>query len=131
MCAVDGFPEPVNVEFWCIVGGCDDGQRYVLLILFIESTADTTSAFGAQYRFQERVIAVTDTFQQMDHFYWSLQAWLMYRFDVLSASSTLILTLVAIYTGVSPGLTAFVLVAASKCMCNVIYVNNPNLNFQI
>ncbi|KAL9596692.1 MAG: hypothetical protein Q9179_004530 [Wetmoreana sp. 5 TL-2023] len=43
----------------------------------------------------------------------SLQAWLMYRFDALSACSTFLLTLLALYTGVSPGLTAFVLVAAS------------------
>lgn len=39
----------------------------------------------------------------------------MYRFDTLSAFSTFILTLLALYTGVSPGLTAFVLLAASKC----------------
>jgi len=74
----------------------------------------TVRAFAAQRRFQDRVIDVTDTFQKMDHFYWSLQAWLMYRFDTLSAVSTLILTLLALYTGVSAGLTAFVLIAASK-----------------
>ena len=39
----------------------------------------------------------------------------MYRFDALSAFSTLLLTLLALYTGVSPGLTAFVLIAASQC----------------
>lgn len=74
----------------------------------------TIRAFCAQHRFQRRVISVTDNFQKMDHFYWSLQAWLMYRFDVLSAASTLALTLIAIYTGVSAGLTAFVLVAATN-----------------
>ncbi|KAF2805709.1 ABC bile acid transporter-like protein [Mytilinidion resinicola] len=74
----------------------------------------TVRAFSAQHRFQERVIEVTDRFQKMDHFYWSLQAWLTYRFDTLSAFATLILTLLAIYTNVSPGLTAFVLIAASK-----------------
>lgn len=74
----------------------------------------TIRAFCAQRRFQDRVIAVTDTFQKMDHFYWTLQAWLMYRFDLLSACSTLILTLLAVYTGVSAGLTAFALTAASK-----------------
>jgi ABC-type multidrug transport system fused ATPase/permease subunit len=74
----------------------------------------TVRAFCAQSRFQDRVIAVTDNFQKMDHFYWSLQAWLMYRFDALSASSTFILTLLALYTGVTPGLTAFVLIAASQ-----------------
>ncbi|MCJ1305149.1 hypothetical protein MMC08_007963, partial [Hypocenomyce scalaris] len=64
--------------------------------------------------FQDRVIAVTDSFQKMDHFYWSLQAWLLYRFHALSACSTLLLTLLALYTDVSPGLTAFVLIAASQ-----------------
>ncbi|KAL8981746.1 MAG: hypothetical protein Q9205_003554 [Flavoplaca limonia] len=73
----------------------------------------TVRAFRAQSSFQDRIIVVTDAFQKMDHFYWSLQAWLMYRFDALSACSTFLLTLLALYTGVSPGLTAFVLVAAS------------------
>jgi ABC-type multidrug transport system fused ATPase/permease subunit len=90
----------------------------------------TVRAFCAQSRFQDRVIAVTDAFQGMDHFYWqvfwlfpflccangwfrSLQSWLMYRFDILSALSTFILTLMAIYSGISPGMTAFVLTAAS------------------
>lgn len=74
----------------------------------------TIRAFCAQYRFQQRVFDVTDTFQKMDHFYWSLQAWLSYRFDNLSACSTFILTVIALYTKVSPGLTAFVLTASSK-----------------
>ncbi|RFU32735.1 hypothetical protein B7463_g3630, partial [Scytalidium lignicola] len=74
----------------------------------------TIRAFCAQYRFQQRVFDVTDTFQKMDHFYWSLQAWLSYRFDNLSACSTFILTVIALYTKVSPGLTAFVLTAANR-----------------
>ena len=74
----------------------------------------TVRAFRAQSLFQDRVIAVTDAFQKMDHFYWSLQAWLLYRFHALSACSTLLLTLLALYTDVSPGLTAFVLIAASQ-----------------
>lgn len=55
-----------------------------------------------------------DNFQKNDHFYWSLQSWLGLRFSVLSASSTLVMTLIAIYIGLSPGLTAFVLITASK-----------------
>ena len=74
----------------------------------------TVRAFRAQSVFQDRVIAVTDAFQKMDHFYWGLQAWLMYRFDALSACASLLLTLLAIYTDVSAGLTAFVLIAASQ-----------------
>ncbi|KAI9685108.1 MAG: hypothetical protein M1820_010837, partial [Bogoriella megaspora] len=74
----------------------------------------TVRAFRAQRRFQDRVIEVVDKFQKMDHFYWSLQEWLMYRFDTLSAISSFLLTLLALYTNVSPGLTAFVLIAASN-----------------
>lgn len=74
----------------------------------------TIRAYCASSRFQDRVIKVTDDFQRMDHFYWSLQAWLMYRFDTLSALSTFVLTALALYNGVSAGLTAFVLTAASK-----------------
>ncbi|KAG8631611.1 hypothetical protein KVT40_000751 [Elsinoe batatas] len=74
----------------------------------------TVRAFCAQKQFQDRIIVTTDAFQQMDHFYWSLQAWLTFRFDLLSAVSTLVLTLIAIYSGLSPGLTAFVLIAAGK-----------------
>lgn len=74
----------------------------------------TIRAFKAQPHFQNRNIAVTDAFQKMDHFYWSLQAWLMYRFDALSAFSTFALTLLALYEGLSPGLTAFVLTTASQ-----------------
>nr|POE62773.1 atp-dependent bile acid permease [Quercus suber] len=80
----------------------------------------TVRAFSAQNRFQDRVIEVVDTFQKMDHFYWSLQAWLTYRYDALSALSAFLLTMLALATNVSPGLTAFVLFAANK------YVNTTH-----
>jgi ABC-type multidrug transport system fused ATPase/permease subunit len=74
----------------------------------------TVRAFHAEERFQNRVIAVVDKFQGMDHFYWSLQSWLMYRFETLSAASTFCLTVLALYTDVTPGLAAFVLIAANN-----------------
>ncbi|KAI1496134.1 canalicular multispecific organic anion transporter 1 [Biscogniauxia marginata] len=74
----------------------------------------TIRAFKAQSHFQNRNIAVTDAFQKMDHFYWSLQSWLMYRFDALSAFSTFALTALALYQDLSPGLTAFVLTSAAQ-----------------
>ena len=40
----------------------------------------------------------------------------MYRFDALSACSTFLITVLALYTDVSPGLTAFLLIAAAQCM---------------
>ncbi|KAF2168468.1 hypothetical protein M409DRAFT_53141 [Zasmidium cellare ATCC 36951] len=74
----------------------------------------TVRAFGAQSRFQDRVIHVVDTFQKMDHFYWSLQAWLQYRYDILSGLATFLLFVLALATNLSPGLTAFALLSASK-----------------
>lgn len=74
----------------------------------------TVRAFCAEAAFLTRVIEVVDNFQRMDHFYWSVQGWLMYRLDVLSGLSTFLLTLLAVYSNLSPGLTAFVLIAAQK-----------------
>ncbi|KAF1843379.1 P-loop containing nucleoside triphosphate hydrolase protein [Cucurbitaria berberidis CBS 394.84] len=74
----------------------------------------TVRAFNAQERFQARVIEVVDDFQKNDHFYWSLQAWLAIRFSFMSASATFVMALIAVYTGISPGLTAFILVTANR-----------------
>ncbi|KAI8635112.1 ABC transporter [Xylariaceae sp. FL1651] len=74
----------------------------------------TIRAFKAQPHFQNRNIVITDAFQKMDHFYWSTQAWVQYRFDAISAVSTFSLVILALYQGLSPGLTAFVLATASQ-----------------
>ncbi|KAH9900404.1 ABC transporter [Xylariomycetidae sp. FL2044] len=74
----------------------------------------TIRAFRAQAQFQSRLTSVVDTFQKMDHFYWSLQAWLNYRFDALADVSIFLLVLIAIYTKISPGLVAFALVSAQQ-----------------
>lgn len=74
----------------------------------------TVRAFHAESRFQSRVISVVDKFQGMDHFYWSLQSWLTYRFEILTGLSTFCLTVVALYSNATPGLVAFVLIAASS-----------------
>jgi len=74
----------------------------------------TVRSFRAEDRFQAKLIKVVDTFQGMDHFYWSVQSWLSYRYEVMSALSTLLLTVIAIYTDLSAGLTAFVLVSAQR-----------------
>ncbi|KIV98718.1 uncharacterized protein PV09_09505 [Verruconis gallopava] len=74
----------------------------------------TVRAFHAQHRFLNRIITVVDKFQGMDHFYWTLQNWLAFRLQNMSAISTFILTVLALYTNVSPGLTAFVLTAAGN-----------------
>ncbi|KAI1827991.1 ABC transporter [Xylaria intraflava] len=74
----------------------------------------TIRSFKAQPHFQNRNIVITDAFQKMDHFYWSLQAWLQYRFDAISAMSSFSMVMLALYQGLSPGLTAFVLATGSQ-----------------
>ncbi|KAK4125586.1 P-loop containing nucleoside triphosphate hydrolase protein [Parathielavia appendiculata] len=74
----------------------------------------TVRAFRAEPHFQNRIIASTDSFQKFDHFFWCLQAWLQYRFDLLSAVSTFALTLTAILSGLSSGTVGFVLASASN-----------------
>ena len=44
----------------------------------------------------------------------------MYRFDNLAACSTFVLTMIALYTRVTPGLTAFLLNSAYHCMYSVL-----------
>jgi ABC-type multidrug transport system fused ATPase/permease subunit len=74
----------------------------------------TVRAFRASAHFQQRIITTTDAFQKMDHIYWSLQAWLQYRFDMLSSLTTFALTVTAVLTGLSGGTVGFVLAAASN-----------------
>ncbi|KAK3905647.1 P-loop containing nucleoside triphosphate hydrolase protein [Staphylotrichum tortipilum] len=74
----------------------------------------TVRAFRAEPHFQERIVVNTDAFQKMDHIYWALQAWLQYRFDLLSALSTFALTLTAVLSGLSSGTVGFVLASASN-----------------
>ncbi|KAK0627525.1 hypothetical protein B0T14DRAFT_493599 [Immersiella caudata] len=74
----------------------------------------TVRAFRASANFQQRIITTTDAFQKMDHIYWSLQAWLQYRFDMLSSLTTFALTVTAVLTGLSGGTVGFVLAAASN-----------------
>lgn len=82
----------------------------------------TVRAFHAQPRFQDRVIEVVDIFQKMDHFYWSLQGWLMYRYDSLGAVATFLITMIALGTDVSAGLTAFVLLNANRFVITTHYL---------
>ena len=82
----------------------------------------TIRAFNAQERFQARVLEVVDNFQKNDHFYWSLQSWLAIRFTVMSASATLVMTIVAVYSGLSAGLTAFFLIAASRFVVHTEWI---------
>lgn len=74
----------------------------------------TVRAFRAEPHFQNQIIITTDAFQKMDHFFWALQEWLAFRFDILSALSTFVLTISALYSGLSAGTVGFVLGTAAN-----------------
>ena len=69
----------------------------------------TVRAFHSNTDFQRQTISVLDKFQAMDHFYWSVLAWFMYRIENITAVSAFALTVVAVIMGLTPGLTAFML----------------------
>jgi ABC-type multidrug transport system fused ATPase/permease subunit len=69
----------------------------------------TVRAFHVQEAFCSRTVAILDEYQAYGHFSSSLQIWLTYRYDMISAFSTLFLTGTALATDLSPGLTAFLL----------------------
>lgn len=74
----------------------------------------TIRAFELQDHFAEKSAAAIDTYQRIDHFYWGLQSWLTYRFDLLSACSNFTLTAIALYYNVSSGTIAFLLATAAR-----------------
>jgi ABC-type multidrug transport system fused ATPase/permease subunit len=74
----------------------------------------TVRAFHAGLDFQKRIISVVDKFQGMDHFYNSVQSWFMYRIDMITAVSAFGLTVVAVVTGLTPGMTAFMLITVNS-----------------
>lgn len=73
----------------------------------------TVRAFQAQEPFQNGIIAVVDQLQGLSHFYWSVQNWLMWRYENISALATFALTAIALLVDLSPGMTAFMLLNAA------------------
>jgi ABC-type multidrug transport system fused ATPase/permease subunit len=69
----------------------------------------TVRAFHCGPQFQRQIMSVYDKFQGMDHFFWSVSAWFMYRIELITAISAFALTFVAVLTELPPSLTAFML----------------------
>ncbi|KAG8905564.1 hypothetical protein FRB99_008669 [Tulasnella sp. 403] len=69
-------------------------------------------AFGMEFKFQERFYAIVDKFQGFDHFYWMASYWMKERYDYLGSIIVYLTTLFALWTEVSEGLAAVVIVNA-------------------
>lgn len=69
-------------------------------------------AFGREMDFQERFYTVVDKFQGFDHFYWMASYWMKERYDYLGSAIVYLTTLFALWTNVTEGMAALVIVNA-------------------
>ncbi|KIY50417.1 hypothetical protein FISHEDRAFT_64655 [Fistulina hepatica ATCC 64428] len=69
-------------------------------------------AFGVEGRYQNKFYTKVDRFQCFDHVYWLVNNWLKWRYDCLGSLVVFAATLFALWTGVTDGSTAIVIVQA-------------------
>ncbi|KAI0636054.1 P-loop containing nucleoside triphosphate hydrolase protein [Trametes polyzona] len=69
-------------------------------------------AFGMEERYQDRFYKRVDKFQTFDHVYWLIAGWLNWRYDCLGSVVVFLTTLFALWTSVSSGYAALVIVQA-------------------
>ncbi|KAI0749685.1 P-loop containing nucleoside triphosphate hydrolase protein [Daedaleopsis nitida] len=69
-------------------------------------------AFGMEERYQDRFYTRVDKFQSFDHVYWLIAGWLNWRYDCLGSVVVYMTTLFALWTSVSSGYAAIVIVQA-------------------
>jgi ABC-type multidrug transport system fused ATPase/permease subunit len=74
----------------------------------------TARAFHVQKPFHDRIVSAIDNYQGFAHFYSSVQNWLMIRYEIISSISIFVITVFALATELSPGLTAFMLLNANS-----------------
>ncbi|KAH9902650.1 P-loop containing nucleoside triphosphate hydrolase protein [Cubamyces lactineus] len=69
-------------------------------------------AFGVEARYQDRFYKRVDKFQTFDHVYWLIAGWLNWRYDCLGSVVVFLTTLFALWSDVSSGYAALVIVQA-------------------
>ncbi|EPQ60440.1 pleiotropic drug resistance ABC transporter [Gloeophyllum trabeum ATCC 11539] len=69
-------------------------------------------AFAMETRYQEQFYKRVDRFQGFDHVYWLVSGWLRWRYDCLGSVVVYLTTLFALWSGVSDGFAALVIVQA-------------------
>ncbi|KAI0950790.1 hypothetical protein AcW1_008002 [Taiwanofungus camphoratus] len=69
-------------------------------------------AFGMEERYQDRFYKRVDKFQSFDHVYWLVSNWLSWRYDCLGSVVVFLTTVFALWTSVSSGFAAVVIVQA-------------------
>ncbi|KZT30801.1 P-loop containing nucleoside triphosphate hydrolase protein, partial [Neolentinus lepideus HHB14362 ss-1] len=69
-------------------------------------------AFAMEHRYQQSFYQKIDKFQGFDHVYWLVSGWLRWRYDCLGSVVVFLTTLFALWSGVSDGFAALVIVQA-------------------
>ncbi|KAG6919005.1 hypothetical protein DXG01_009715 [Tephrocybe rancida] len=69
-------------------------------------------AFGMEPRYQNQFYAKVDKFQSYDHVYWLVNGWLRWRYDCLGSVVVFTATMFALWSDVTNGSTAIVIVQA-------------------
>ncbi|KAF2674287.1 P-loop containing nucleoside triphosphate hydrolase protein [Microthyrium microscopicum] len=83
----------------------------------------TVRALNGREMLYNRIISIVDTYRTYVHFDHALQLWLMLRYDCISAITAFLLTILALTTNLSSGMTAFLLlnsnlfVTATRSLC--------------
>lgn len=98
-------------------------MRYLSPIIsnigIMENGLVTIRALRAEHRFQDRHLTAVDNFQQMDHFFWSMQFWLDFRLSMTTAFMRAALILFLIWWGTAASAIGFVLTQATVAMVAV------------
>ncbi|PFH52248.1 hypothetical protein AMATHDRAFT_2254 [Amanita thiersii Skay4041] len=74
----------------------------------------TVRAFGMEQYYQDRFYTKVDKFQSFDHVYWQVAGWLRWRYDCLGSLVVFASTMFALWSGVSNGFAAIVIVQAGN-----------------
>ncbi|KAG6842469.1 hypothetical protein C0991_007599 [Blastosporella zonata] len=69
-------------------------------------------AFGMEQRYQNQFYGKVDKFQSFDHVYWLVNGWLRWRYDCLGSVVVFTATIFALWSGVTNGSAAIVIVQA-------------------
>ncbi|TFK56635.1 pleiotropic drug resistance ABC transporter [Heliocybe sulcata] len=69
-------------------------------------------AFAMEQRYQEKFYQKVDKFQGFDHVYWLVSSWLRWRYDCLGSVVVFMTTLFALWSNISDGFAALVIVQA-------------------
>jgi ABC-type multidrug transport system fused ATPase/permease subunit len=79
----------------------------------------TIRAFQVERHFRNDFFSTLDHYQNMGHMYLAVSTWLSFRYECIATISVFGITVIALLTGLSPGMTAFVLLNSAHYILSV------------